>query len=157
MLDIVTLGDASALANTSILADAGTAISIAISLVLLVALVVLFTRVQALSAEIAELRREARKPAPATPPSPVVAAAPVPVPAMAVAPTPAPVAVKPVEPVPTGASGQELIAIITAAAMAVLGRNIAVRRITFINQNTVSGWAEAGRLSIHTSHNVRRN
>ncbi len=49
-----------------------------------------------------------------------------------------------------------LIAVITAAVMAVLGRRIAVRRITFINQNTVSGWAEAGRQSIHYSHNIRR-
>lgn len=51
----------------------------------------------------------------------------------------------------------ELVAILTAAAVACLGRRIVVRRITFLNQNTVSGWAEAGRLSIHTSHNVRRN
>lgn len=49
-----------------------------------------------------------------------------------------------------------LVAVITAAAMAVLGRRLVVRKITFINQNTVSGWAEAGRQSIHYSHNIRR-
>lgn len=49
-----------------------------------------------------------------------------------------------------------LVAILTAAAMAVVGRPVVVRRITFINQNTVSGWAEAGRQSIHYSHNIRR-
>jgi hypothetical protein len=56
-----------------------------------------------------------------------------------------------------GLADTKLVAVITAAAMAYLGKRVAVRRITFINQNTVSGWAEAGRLSIHTSHNVRRN
>jgi hypothetical protein len=50
-----------------------------------------------------------------------------------------------------------LIPIITAAAAAVIGRPVVVHRITFINSNTVSGWAEAGRTSIHQSHNLRRN
>lgn len=50
-----------------------------------------------------------------------------------------------------------LIPLITAAATAVAGRRVMVHRITFLNSNTVSGWAEAGRTSIHQSHNLRRN
>lgn len=147
-------------AGFGILADAATAVSIAISLGLVIALAVLFVRVQALSAQVDALKREARKPAPpVAPPAPVSVPAPVQAPAPVVAPAqaPLPVAAKPVAPEPAGPTGGELVAILTAAAMAVLGKRVAVRRITFINQNTVSGWAEAGRLSIHTSHNVRRN
>jgi hypothetical protein len=50
----------------------------------------------------------------------------------------------------------ELIAVLTAAATVALGRRVAVRRVTFINRNTISGWAEAGRTSIQLSHNLRR-
>jgi len=46
--------------------------------------------------------------------------------------------------------------ILVAAATAALGRRVVVRRITFISRNTVSGWGEAGRASIQTSHNLRR-
>ena len=49
-----------------------------------------------------------------------------------------------------------LIAILTAAATAAIGCRVVVRRITFINRDTVSGWAEAGRTSIQLSHNLRR-
>lgn len=49
-----------------------------------------------------------------------------------------------------------LIAVLAAAATAALGRRVAIRRITFINRDTVSGWAEAGRTSIQMSHNLRR-
>jgi hypothetical protein len=49
-----------------------------------------------------------------------------------------------------------LIAVLTAAATVALGRRVAVRRVTFINRNTISGWAEAGRTSIQLSHNLRR-
>jgi uncharacterized membrane protein len=49
-----------------------------------------------------------------------------------------------------------LIAILAAAATAALGRRVVIRRITFINRDTVSGWAEAGRTSIQMSHNLRR-
>ncbi len=49
-----------------------------------------------------------------------------------------------------------LIPVLVAAATAVLGRRVVVRRITFISRNTVSGWGEAGRASIQTSHNLRR-
>lgn len=51
----------------------------------------------------------------------------------------------------------ELLVVLTAAATVALGRQVVVRRITFVNQNTVSGWTEAGRASLHGSHNVRRN
>jgi Na+-transporting methylmalonyl-CoA/oxaloacetate decarboxylase gamma subunit len=57
---------------------------------------------------------------------------------------------------PTGIEAH-LIPIITAAATAAVGGRVMVHRITFINSNTVSGWAEAGRTSIHQSHNLRRN
>jgi len=53
-------------------------------------------------------------------------------------------------------SDPKLVAVLVAAATVAIGRRVAVRRITFINRNTVSGWAEAGRTSIQTSHNLRR-
>ena len=49
-----------------------------------------------------------------------------------------------------------LVPILAAAAAVAIGRRVVVRRITFINRNTVSGWAEAGRTSIQMSHNLRR-
>lgn len=49
------------------------------------------------------------------------------------------------------------IAVISAAAMAAVGRPVRLQRITFINRNTVSAWSERGRVSIHASHNVRRS
>lgn len=49
------------------------------------------------------------------------------------------------------------IAVISAAAYAAVGRPVRVQRITFINHNTVSAWAERGRVSIHASHNVKRS
>lgn len=50
----------------------------------------------------------------------------------------------------------ELVAVLTAAATAVVGRSVAVQRVTFISPDTVSGWAEAGRSRIQTSHSLRR-
>ncbi len=69
----------------------------------------------------------------------------------------------PVAPEPSGvvdASGSSdvdprLLAILTAAAFAVVRRPVAIRRITFINRNTISGWTEAGRTDIHSSHSPR--
>jgi hypothetical protein len=87
----------------------------------------------------------------AAPPPAAVTAAPV-SPVVAPASAPAPVVVpKAPEPV----IDAKLIAILTAAAMAAIGRAVVVRRVTFINRRTVSGWAEAGRSDIHTSHQVR--
>lgn len=63
-------------------------------------------------------------------------------------------------PVPVAATNEvdpRLLAVLTAAAAMVVGRPVAVHRITFVNRDTVSGWAEAGRTSIHLSHNPRRN
>lgn len=48
------------------------------------------------------------------------------------------------------------LALLTAAAYAAVGRPVEIRRITFINQNTVSAWREMGRISIHGSHNLKR-
>ena len=49
------------------------------------------------------------------------------------------------------------LAVITAAAVAAVGRPVRLQRVTFINRNTVSAWSERGRVSIHASHNVRRS
>jgi Na+-transporting methylmalonyl-CoA/oxaloacetate decarboxylase gamma subunit len=49
-----------------------------------------------------------------------------------------------------------LVPILVAAATAAVGRRVVVRRIKFINRNTISGWAEAGRAAIQSSHNIRR-
>lgn len=61
---------------------------------------------------------------------------------------------------PLAVSGTDVdsrtIAILTAAAYAAVGQPVSVQRITFINRNTISAWAERGRVSIHGSHNVRR-
>lgn len=57
---------------------------------------------------------------------------------------------------PAGAIGPKTVAVITAAAVAAVGRPVRVQRITFINHNTISAWAERGRVSIQGSHNVRR-
>jgi len=58
---------------------------------------------------------------------------------------------------PVSGVDPKLIVILTAAATAAMGgRKVAIRRITFINHNTISGWAEAGRIGIHGSHNIRR-
>jgi Na+-transporting methylmalonyl-CoA/oxaloacetate decarboxylase gamma subunit len=78
-------------------------------------------------------------------------------------PVAAPKVVSPVAPEPSGvvdASGSsdvdpKLLAILTAAAFAVVRKPLAVRRITFINRNTISGWTEAGRTDIHSSHAPR--
>jgi hypothetical protein len=51
----------------------------------------------------------------------------------------------------------ELIVLLTAAATAALGTPAVVRRITFLDQKTVSGWAEVGRTALHWSHNLPRN
>ncbi len=61
---------------------------------------------------------------------------------------------------PHGAGGPSdpvLIAIITAAVVAAMGgAPVRVRRITYVDHNTISGWAESGRLGIHASHNLRK-
>ncbi len=49
------------------------------------------------------------------------------------------------------------LALLTAAACAAVGRPVRVRHITFLNKNTISAWSEAGRISIQSSHNLRRS
>ena len=51
----------------------------------------------------------------------------------------------------------ELLVLLTAAATAALAKPVVVRRITFLDTQTVSGWAEAGRTVLHWSHNLPRN
>lgn len=57
--------------------------------------------------------------------------------------------------VPAGLDPRTL-AVLSAAAYAAVGRPVRLRRITFINENTVSGWKEAGRTAVQSSHNLRR-
>ncbi len=141
-------------ATTPIVGAIMPTVSVLILLFLVAAIVVLFIRMQALGDQILELQREISRLA--TAPKPVPAPAPVAAAPVAAPPVKAPAA--PIAPAPVDTlTNAKLVAVITAAAVAYLGKRVAVRRITFINQNTVSGWAEAGRLSIHTSHNVRRN
>lgn len=125
-----------------------------LSLALAVCLAVLFARVNALAAALEELKQRQLTPPP-TPPLPPapIPATPAPVPA-ASPPPPQVLTTSPTDPnaLPDG----HLIAIITAAAIAALGKQVVVRRLTFLDQNTVSGWAEAGRLMIQTSHNMIR-
>jgi hypothetical protein len=83
--------------------------------------------------------------------TPLPAAAP-----MAVAAPPS-VAKIPPQAVPSEEADPRLLAVLMAAAATVVGRPVVVRRITIINRGTVSGWAEAGRTSIHLSHNPRWN
>jgi hypothetical protein len=51
----------------------------------------------------------------------------------------------------------ELLVVLTAAATAAIGTPVVIRRITFLDQKTVSGWAEVGRTVLHWSHNLPRN
>lgn len=65
-------------------------------------------------------------------------------------------------PVAKGVSLQDaidpnLLVVLTAAATAALGTPVVVRRITFLDSKTVSGWAEVGRTALHWSHNLPRN
>ena len=59
-------------------------------------------------------------------------------------------------PAAPGLTPQKVV-VIAAAAAAVLQRPVRVKRITFINQNTISAWADAGRMSIHNSHRLGRS
>lgn len=146
-------------AMTPILGAVMPVVSVLILLFLVAAIVLLFMRLQALGDQILELQREISRLASSQKKTSAVAEqSPAPTAPASIPPPPdkpviAPIVQAPVETL----TDAKLVAVITAAAVAYLGRRVAVRRITFINQNTVSGWAEAGRLSIHTSHNVRRN
>lgn len=50
----------------------------------------------------------------------------------------------------------QTLAVLTAAAYAAVGRPVRVRRVTFINEDTVSAWKDVGRVGVHASHNIRR-
>ena len=47
-----------------------------------------------------------------------------------------------------------LVLLAAAATAALGGRAVRIRRVTYLNQNTISGWAEMGRVMIHSSHNL---
>lgn len=51
----------------------------------------------------------------------------------------------------------ELLVVLTSAATTAIGTHVVVRRITFLDTKTVSGWAEVGRTALHWSHNLPRN
>jgi hypothetical protein len=50
----------------------------------------------------------------------------------------------------------EIIAIITAAAIAALGTNVRIRKVRFADTTSNTAWAETGRRFIHTSHRLRK-
>lgn len=56
-----------------------------------------------------------------------------------------------------GPADAHTLAILTAAAYVAVGRPVRLRRVTFINENTVSAWKEVGRVSVQSSHNIRRS
>ncbi|NBC17342.1 MAG: hypothetical protein GVY18_08530 [Bacteroidetes bacterium] len=58
---------------------------------------------------------------------------------------------------PPGHVDPQTLAVLTAAAYAAVGRPVRIRRVTFINQNTVSAWKEVGRATIQASHNIKRS
>ena len=72
------------------------------------------------------------------------------------APPPAPVAAPVVAPGRPADLSPELVAVITAAAIAAVGQPIRVRRIRFAGTATNPTWAETGRRDIHTSHRLRK-
>jgi Na+-transporting methylmalonyl-CoA/oxaloacetate decarboxylase gamma subunit len=58
---------------------------------------------------------------------------------------------------PPGHVDPQTLAVLTAAAYAAVGRPVRIRRVTFINENTVSAWKEVGRATIQASHNIKRS
>jgi hypothetical protein len=50
----------------------------------------------------------------------------------------------------------QLVAVLAAAAYAIIGQPVVVRRVTFVGPYTVSAWAEVGRVQIQSSHNLNR-
>ena len=47
---------------------------------------------------------------------------------------------------------QELLAIMSAAIAAYLGKNVRIRRARFISNQGPSSWSQPGRVSIQSSH-----
>lgn len=52
-------------------------------------------------------------------------------------------------------SGDELIAVITAAVEAVLCKSVHIRQIKFLQNTNDSAWARMGRLSVMSSHQLK--
>jgi Na+-transporting methylmalonyl-CoA/oxaloacetate decarboxylase gamma subunit len=69
--------------------------------------------------------------------------------------TPAPVARTPVETTGEGELDGRMIAILTAAAAAVVGGPVRLRRVQFLKGRTDGSWSAAGRSHIHSSHNFQ--
>jgi hypothetical protein len=67
-----------------------------------------------------------------------------------------PVIVAPAPP-KVGRPSAKTVALISAAVVAAMTTRSQVRRITFLNRNTISGWVEAGRITIQSSHTLRRS
>lgn len=64
-------------------------------------------------------------------------------------------AVAPAVPVEEGDFSPELIAVLTAAAIAAVGQPVRIRQVRFVTRG-VSPWAHSGRRSIHSSHKLRK-
>ena len=107
--------------------DAGGALGVAV-----VGITVVFVVLSTIGGVIALLGRLLAPPAPEATPAPVPAA--------------------------SGAAGlaPETLAVLTAAAYAAVGQPVRVRRVTFIEEDTVSAWTDAGRARVQGSHNFRR-
>lgn len=52
-------------------------------------------------------------------------------------------------------SGEELVAVITAAAEAALSKGIVIKQIRFLQNANDSTWARQGRLSVMSSHQLK--
>lgn len=48
----------------------------------------------------------------------------------------------------------ELVAVLSAAAMAALAKTVHVRRVQFLSSDTDTAWAVTGRLNIMASHHI---
>ena len=55
-----------------------------------------------------------------------------------------------------GLTGPATVALLTAAAVAAVGRPVRVRRVTFVRPSSASAWKEVGRATIQASHNFNR-
>lgn len=55
-----------------------------------------------------------------------------------------------------GLTGPATVALLTAAAVAAVGRPVRIRRVTFVRPNSASAWKEVGRATIQASHNFNR-
>lgn len=101
--------------------------------------------------------KAARKPQAVAKPAPAAPAPPAAVQAPVAAPVPVPVAAAPAAaPVLDPGIDPELLAVITAACMAVLKKNVRIRHVRFVTATAGSNWTGQGRTAIHSSHSIQK-